>query len=414
MTIASLLLFVNYRFSNDIVSLMVTLSFCLYILGCKKQHLIASLVFLSLFFYLTTYNSINLSFLIIFTFILRSLTINPKNISAIIVLIVSYFFTHVLSTDIHHINIALISSFFSMICILICSSIIQEEEISLVSVSYLYSFLIASLLGFFKNSTRLIEVFDSDEVLGLERYSGLSYDPNFYTMLSLVALVIIIKWMRQEGGLFYFLILSVTIALGMLTLSKSFYLCVLVLLVYSVFSSQKKGQYILYFTILFLALMPLLISEITPLLDVMIQRFDSSQDFNELSTNRYDLWIMYMDYISKGDMFQLIFGNGAVLPKEVEAAHNTYLEIIYKFGIIGFMMDSFIIVKSIKQIMKFTVNRIELFLFCGIMAILIFNLSCYTFFSFWSCLFVILIMPVENKQNAVDKSAFWRVKFSRF
>lgn len=142
--------------------------------------------------------------------------------------------------------------------------------------------------------------------------------------------------------------------------------------------------------------------KILPLLEVMNQRLDRTQDASSFSTGRTDLWKMYYNNLF-GTTDGLFFGHGAVLPKGMEAAHNTYLELLFKFGIIGTIFDFILLSKSFQLVRK-KIGKIsiETFVYIGALALLLFNLSSYTFLSLWACLLMIMVVSTEQTQKIAE------------
>lgn len=394
----SSMLFYNYTMSSDMLSLLCTVGYCVYVLRCREEYALPSMVFMSLFAYLFSYNEINLLFFISFSFIIR-VTILSNSSKPNLVFLIAYFITHLIATSVSNINIFLLSTILSLFSVYFASLAVEKTKTSLLGDSFVVSFFISSLFGYLKDTTRLAERFDADEAFEMLRYSGLSYDANFYSLIAVVAICIVVHNIKKQGSFINYIVLAGIVLLGMQTLSKSFYLCAAVLVLYSLIVSKNKKKYVLFLGVGFVAVLPYIIDSLLPLLDIMDQRLDRSQDASSFTTGRTDLWKMYSDILlSSAD--GLLVGHGAVLPHGMEAAHNTYLELLFKFGIIGTLFDLLLLSNTFKRV-KNKIGKIstETFIYIGALALLLFALSSYTFLSLWSCLFMIIVVSVDNSDN---------------
>jgi hypothetical protein len=115
--------------------------------------------------------------------------------------------------------------------------------------------------------------------------------------------------------------------------------------------------------------------------DVFIYRFSqSSNDINSLTTGRNVLWLEYISAIfNDAKVFLIGVGiNGKGLSK---AAHNTYLEITYLFGILGMITFILYIWSSIKivstKVSAMNITPLVIFL------LTLSSLSAFTYNNFW-------------------------------
>lgn len=400
------LLFYNYFTSSDNVSLLVLVVYCIYIFRCKEIYLLPSMVFMSLFGYIFLYNQYNLMIFISLSFILRSLHSFFYSSVRFLSFAVAYIILHLLMTELMSVNIAILSSFFSILCLLIGVRQLSHNNVTLVSNSFLVSFFISSFLGYFKDLTRLDDIMEIDQVEEVLRYSGLMYDANFYTIIALVSMMILIKKMRSgQTSWFNYVMLIVVLILGVQTYSKSFYICAGLLLVYFLLVSSHKMRYLSIFTLFLFIMVPLLIEKITSIFDIMAYRFDQSQDINEMTTGRTDIWLTYNRELWTSTK-EILLGHGVVLQGNLMAAHNTIIELLYKFGIVGLLIDIIYVIYNSKEIFRrFGKNRLDTIVFGGVFLLLLFFLSAYTFLALWSCLLMTFVVcsNYQVQNNAVDE-----------
>ncbi|MBR2339004.1 MAG: hypothetical protein IKA63_06020, partial [Clostridia bacterium] len=72
------------------------------------------------------------------------------------------------------------------------------------------------------------------------------------------------------------------------------------------------------------------------LMDMMLSRILKSRNLSDLTTKRIDLWIQYFLAL-KEEPALLFFGRGATkILINGRASHNTVIQLIYQFGVLGF------------------------------------------------------------------------------
>ena len=122
-----------------------------------------------------------------------------------------------------------------------------------------------------------------------------------------------------------------------------------------------------------------------------MSRFIDINNPNSLLSGRVYLWKKYFNAIFSS-FFGLLFGYG-LYGKLLDdaAAHNTFLEIIYKFGIVGFIVNIIYYYFCVSQIPKTKKYYLKDWAVSMIFFAPLFNLSAYTFYSLWTCLFIIVI-----------------------
>ena len=69
----------------------------------------------------------------------------------------------------------------------------------------------------------------------------------------------------------------------------------------------------------------------------LMRRFETGQASGDLTTGRTDLWEEYIEYIFSNVRY-LFFGKGYDALSLRKAAHNTFIEYFYHFGIIGIIV----------------------------------------------------------------------------
>lgn len=185
----------------------------------------------------------------------------------------------------------------------------------------------------------------SDSGESLSRYAGLMGNPNYYTLSLNVAIAVLVSRIVVAKGRFLDVVLIVLmVVFGLLSLSKSFVLALaftmLVVVAYLVVSRPLRTG---LFLIAIMAVAVIALLAIGPqYADVLLERLlpgfgVASVDINQYTTYRFDKFALYTDYlVSHVDV--LLFGNGFGMLIDGHASHNIFLEGIYYFGCIGFIL----------------------------------------------------------------------------
>lgn len=180
------------------------------------------------------------------------------------------------------------------------------------------------------------------------RFAGMYSDPNYYTVniIISISLVIILGVYKKINKTYEYCLIAALVSFSFLTLSKSAMLMlvipIMVIILYCVQTKQYKkltGVICLLVFVIFVV-----ISLDIPQVATIIGRFTGAKDINGLTTGRSYIWELYFDYFST-HFGKLIFGSGVGAPLvNNRAAHNTYIDFIFYFGLLGsFLFVSIII-----------------------------------------------------------------------
>ncbi len=210
---------------------------------------------------------------------------------------------------------------------------------------YTLGFIISAFVGLLKNELPAMKrLFDEDFLFveGLEsgetvRYSGLAGDPNYFAAICYVLIAIILFTNKKLKP--YQLIAVVTIAIfGLFTYSKSYILTLIVIIVIYILKNSKhviRNAVLIGFAVIALAVVENVLK--TDVLSLVFARFNNVETANDLTTGRTDLWVEYITYIFD-DTKRLFLGMGFNATSLDKAAHSTYIEFFYLFGVIGCML----------------------------------------------------------------------------
>lgn len=227
------------------------------------------------------------------------------------------------------------------------------------------------------------------------RFSGLYPDPNYYALvLSLCILSLLICFSRKEIGWKSLVIVGLFIYWGAQTGSKSFLLMLAAILVMFVALLFLAKRYLAgaFFTCIVTVLLILIIKGKLELFSLILFRLNDKT--GDLLTARGDLWATYLSYLNE-NVLHWILGSGIAAGFiNKYAVHNTYIEVIYYYGLIGSAVLVSVCLRAVggqKWNKKF-VNFLPLICMLVMMAFL----SCITFFDFaFNFIFVFLAMKTN-------------------
>lgn len=400
----SLFLFINYFLSNDIVSLFCTIVSCIYILVCKVNLLIPTIVYLTFFSYIFRFNDYNLYVFVCVVFVIRLLFFRKRNFIAGIIGIPLYIFFHLLSTNIGELTLTLIVPFVSIICLYFSATEFKIYMRDKCIAYFILAHFLSSFFGLFKENCRLQNVFNTTYISVSSwqdtiRFSGISFDPNFYTIISVIVLFIIVFKLKEKlKFILWIILIGIDIAFGLMTYSKSFYFCTACILICAILSTEKTMKIKLFQSLPVIIIAIFLMSnQIDNIFNGFMSRFIGVTSVNSLTTGRENLWIMYIKLIFK-DISSVIVGNG-ILNNGLKAAHNTYLEMLYKFGIIGVVEDILYLIICRKKFFYASSKNIASVLIVVLFLFLLFNLSAYTFYGLWLCIFIIWVANMDKSNG---------------
>ena len=217
----------------------------------------------------------------------------------------------------------------------------RAEDSSSYFKCFFFGMLTSTCLGFFKESIPRLTNFyndlnyewiDGNETI---RFSGLYNDPNYFSVPVILCLMLgMISLMnpKQKNKIIWSLLSLVMLLFGCLTLSKSFYLTALFVLLMIVCFSNIKHRVLTILLMLFGIGILILINPFNVIENIFF-RFENS----DLTTGRTEIWGDYIEKI-KSSTFSFLFGNGIGSPYVNRPAHNTYIETVYYIGIIGTLL----------------------------------------------------------------------------
>lgn len=190
-----------------------------------------------------------------------------------------------------------------------------------------------------KTTLVLSSYLNSNTGIIVSRFSGLWNDPNGLTVFIIVSMFICLMafYSKKINGVEFYIYEILLTIFGLLTVSKSCMLLLVIFWGYLFFSKSQLG-FIQKASVLIVGVIALyyINNLMADTIGELLSRFTSASISGDLTTGRSDLWKMYFDEMDIGTW---VFGKGinADLPNG-KAAHNTLIQIIYNIGIIGLSM----------------------------------------------------------------------------
>ena len=201
--------------------------------------------------------------------------------------------------------------------------------------------LCAQWFAAYSNISAYISVYSYSSIV---RRCGFYNDPNFYSAHILAAIsACLVLLQRQKMGWRFFTLAAVILLLaycGFLSGSKSFVLVGAVIIILWVISIMKmRGQSGMKIAIIVAALLAgfyIVTADIfKSLIAVVDTRLSNSADMDAFTTGRTELWQSYFTSIIY-DFKVMLIGKGFTNVKiNAKASHNTLIQMVFQFGVIG-------------------------------------------------------------------------------
>lgn len=388
-----------------VLILAVVSVICFSLLALKQSDATNLLFYFSPLSYLLVYKQYSIYILIVVSYILIVLLKN-QNRNPIGILAVFFLMAYCLIFSNMDVSIKigqLIYPILLFTLIFVCQFTERENYKNCITF-FLIGFIISVVIGFFKEQIPFIQsIFTSDSLyidgvetsMNIQRYSGLSYDPNFFALID-CTLISLLLFNKTKMGLLKGVSILFLMVVGFFTFSKSYVILLAIILLAYVFINSKnpfKNIGIIVGALICLMLIERF-SDIK-VISLIEARFSSAENANDLTTGRVDLWINYLDYIFN-NFKCFVFGEGFNALSLGKAVHNTYIDFIYRFGFVGTCLWLAYFNWSKKFVkrnggIKTSPNITALVFFIGI-----FFLSAFHFQQLWCCIFFAMISPYSD------------------
>lgn len=221
----------------------------------------------------------------------------------------------------------------------------------------------SSIIGTMKDTWDRLTVYFTDiDYVFLDgvrslRFSGLNYDPNYYSIAVIIAVFLCLRlFFNNEGNkLLLGSLIATMIVFGFISYSKMFLLTILLVGVIYMFYRMKPPKKLLMTLISTIFIVGLFYwwAGDSGYLSMILERLSG----DDISTGRFDIWAGYIEYIWSSPM-TLLFGDGLGSPYYLSRGpHNSYIELIFFLGIVGgtlFVLTIACIIGSIRYIERRT------------------------------------------------------------
>lgn len=318
---------------------------CAAILICDTYTSTCILFFFFPFSYILAYNQYNICVFLAVAYILKS-ALKGKLFKHYFYTIFLMVYCFVFSDPSVDIKLGtLISPILLALVIFVCEET-KGQNYSFFFNFFINAFIIATFIGFFKDEipsiSKLFEVNalyieGVEESMDINRFCGLSYDPNFFTVIDCL-LISIILFCNSKLMLKDILKLLFLIVVGFFTFSKSYFvILVFIGAVYILKNSKHITRNTALIVVLFVTIVITQSVFEVDFISLITNRFTTAEDASDLTTGRLDLWYEYLLYIFRQPLV-LLFGDGFNALGLSKAVHNTFFEFLFRFGLIGSML----------------------------------------------------------------------------
>lgn len=173
------------------------------------------------------------------------------------------------------------------------------------------------------------------------RFQGLFPDPNYYMTMLVTAMALLLK-LKDCGrirNLYFGLMELGMMVFGILTYSKTFFLCLVLLMVICLVWLLRNGRYVWggLLTVVAVFLGASVLGAVDSPFAVVLARLTSASSLDELTTGRTEVFAAYWEAIVDTP-WSFLFGGGFRAEGLAKDPHNLYLEIAYYIGVVGLVL----------------------------------------------------------------------------
>lgn len=400
-------LVLSYVVNIPLLTLAAFAFACLLVFFSDYEKSIYYIAFYASFAGIFVYNGKHMYFVMIALFIMKSLIAGKMHRYTLVyyLLIVSY---SVLFSDFKgDYSFARILGTILLFAIPLVAFSSNEIDCRLFMRHYIMGFFIQTIIGFFVSEIPTmyslfgVDLMWTQTYQQVTRFFGLAYDSNFYALSNYIIIAYLLFTFEKldlfRAGVSAFFVIS-----GMQTISKSYILVVCVLLLCCFIRNASSIKNVLLFVCI--GLIGVYIFTIFSqnqgfnAIELTASRFSVGEGFAENTTGRVDIWKEYMEMFREAGAKELLFGYG-FNANVIKAAHNTIIEFVFYYGLIGLMLWGAYFVHCWKLFQfskvasEFKTPMVSIAFFIGI-----FFLSAFTYESFWIGI-VMALMTLGKKES---------------
>lgn len=261
-------------------------------------------------------------------------------------------------------------------------------------ISFIYSVVLAFFVKFIPNANQFIPIFYAE---GGVRFSALFSNPNILSQFCVFLTTLFMCYLTyaQKKPLPAFCLVVITF-IGLYTRSKSFYLLTFlnilvmgVLIFRYLLNLKVKKGYLFLYVVCCVAALALCVALFSTRID-----FSEIFDLSILTTGRTEIWMNALKEVVSSPI-TLLFGLG--LASRIEwgdilyGAHSSFIEIIYKLGIVGGLIILSILVIAVVYMLKTKKRKLKFINVYPLLIILLY--SCFeTTISIYAILLISILL----------------------
>lgn len=238
--------------------------------------------------------------------------------------------------------------FILMLLLFPCITSNAKNRLSFYYITLFFSFgiiaaaLSAQQIAGFPNISQYIKV---DSYLTITRLSGYYPDPNFYSAhitACLAGVMLLLTKEKKDSHRIILAIVSVFLLYcGLLSASKSFIIitaCLFFVWIPTLLKKQNRGSTAakVFIGLLCAGIIVLSSTAFQELFKIIDTRFSYASSVSELTTGRTDLWQTYINEFIHNPVLVLLGEGFSSVIIGKRASHNTIIQGVFQFGIIGF------------------------------------------------------------------------------
>ena len=405
------LLFVAFVIDEPILIMVSFILACAIIMLLRCDNAIYFMSFLVPFSSTFVFMGRHLFFVLVALFILKSFLQRNLSFTTLV------YYALLLSYSFAFSDFSAKYTFAKLMCLILLFAVpimcfnADKISVSILMKHYIIAFVISTIFGFFIESIpAMYKLFDvdlmwTDNNIKITRFFGLCFDSNFYALSNYLVLAYLLLAFKELSPLRIVIIFFLIFA-GVQTISKSYFLVLLVICLLFVAKNFFRGTYIL--KCLLFALLGLLLFLIVSdslgynAISMIVNRFVKGEGLLANTTGRDKIWEEYFGLFSNAKWNNIVFGFG-FNSRPTQAAHNTFIEMFYYYGAVGCVLWGIYIVHCWKMLCLKKQNEKDgttfSVLFC--LALGIFFLSAYTDEMFWFNVFIALFICAKGKEKNV-------------
>lgn len=346
---------------TNIIRLLLLLATIIILIFCKEKYILPIILFLHPNSAL--YDDIGFSYLFNITLfiaaikllICNKLKINKLSVSIFSVIlcieIIAILRANVIGTEL----LSIVSWIASYLVLILFSSKMKKIEFMLSYKYFFFGFVVAFICGIAYPLSR----WGINNIPVAYRFTGLLRDPNYYSIDALL-LIFSASTYAKLANKNQFVYMISAICMGICSVSKTFIVLLLLGFALKIILNMKKINIKKMFISILIIFTSILILDKTGYLDIIIEKFIYRTETTSIFTGRDYLLSFYLQTIVDNPINFLLGNSLLEYPNVLNPgqgneyftnflAHNTYLDLILAWGIIGVILYTIFLICIVKN-----------------------------------------------------------------